>query len=369
GTDAHGEHAAGAPRLEHRRRPRARGEGRAHRRGRRTFGGGVRGARGGGVALVRGRTAADPRARRGDGARGRRASGNDGRGARSLGRADRRGAPRGGRAARSRGRELQLARAGGPLRHAGGGRARGRGGEADRREEGGAAPGERGLPLAAHGVRESSPGRGARSRLDRARPISRLRERLGQAGPGGGGDPRHVETPAPGARALGADGSCASRGRIPALRRGGKREGASRARQERRPGDEPARERRSGPARGGGGRGGGRAVSRRFDGRVAVVTGGAKGIGLAISRGFAAEGASVVLSGRDGEALERAASEIKSSGGVALAVTADAAAAGEAERLCEATLAAFGKADILVNNAGVTRDGLLLRMSDDDWDL
>ena len=110
-------------------------------------------------------------------------------------------------------------------------------------------------------------------------------------------------------------------------------------------------------------------MSRRFEGRVAVVTGGAKGIGLAISRGFAAEGASVVISGRDGEALERAASEIQSSGGVALAVTADAAAAGGAERLCEATLAKFGKADILVNNAGVTRDGLLLRMSDEDWDL
>jgi len=110
-------------------------------------------------------------------------------------------------------------------------------------------------------------------------------------------------------------------------------------------------------------------VSRRFEGRVAVVTGGAKGIGLSISRGFAAEGASVVLSGRDAEALERAVSEIKAAGGAAIAVTADAAVAKDADRLCAETLEAFGKADILVNNAGVTRDGLLLRMSDEDWDL
>jgi 3-oxoacyl-[acyl-carrier protein] reductase len=110
-------------------------------------------------------------------------------------------------------------------------------------------------------------------------------------------------------------------------------------------------------------------VSRRFEGRVAVVTGGAKGIGLSISRRFAAEGASVVLSGRDAGALDQAVSEINAAGGAAIAVTADAALAGDAERLCAKTLEAFGKADILVNNAGVTRDGLLLRMSDEDWDL
>ena len=110
-------------------------------------------------------------------------------------------------------------------------------------------------------------------------------------------------------------------------------------------------------------------MSGRFAGRVAVVTGGAKGIGLAISRGFAAQGALVVVSGRDSEALDKCVSEIKSEGGTALAVPADAAKAGDAERLCAKTLEAFGKADILVNNAGVTRDGLLLRMSDEDWDL
>jgi len=109
-------------------------------------------------------------------------------------------------------------------------------------------------------------------------------------------------------------------------------------------------------------------VSRRFETRVAVVTGGAKGIGLAISRRLGCEGAKVVLTGRDAAALEAAAGEIKTAGGEALAVAADAAKAGEAERIVEATLGAFGRADILVNNAGITKDGLLLRMSDEDWD-
>lgn len=109
-------------------------------------------------------------------------------------------------------------------------------------------------------------------------------------------------------------------------------------------------------------------MSRRLDGRVAVVTGGAKGIGLAVSRRLATEGAKVVVAGRDQGALDAVAAEIRGQGGEALAVAVDVGEAGEAERLCEATLQAFGKAEILVNNAGVTKDGLLLRMSDDDWD-
>jgi 3-oxoacyl-[acyl-carrier protein] reductase len=110
-------------------------------------------------------------------------------------------------------------------------------------------------------------------------------------------------------------------------------------------------------------------MSGRFDTRVAVVTGGAKGIGLAVSRRLACEGAKVVLTGRDAAALEAAAAEIRASGAEALPLAADAAREDEADRVCAATLEAFGRADILVNNAGVTKDGLLLRMSDEDWDL
>jgi 3-oxoacyl-[acyl-carrier protein] reductase len=102
--------------------------------------------------------------------------------------------------------------------------------------------------------------------------------------------------------------------------------------------------------------------------RVAVVTGGGKGIGLAIARRMAGAGHAVVVAGRDRAALDSFAAEATGAGGRALAVTADLAKAGEADRLCAATLETFGRVDILVNNAGVTRDGLLLRMSDDDWD-
>ena len=109
-------------------------------------------------------------------------------------------------------------------------------------------------------------------------------------------------------------------------------------------------------------------MSRRFEGKVAVVTGGAKGIGRALTRAFASEGARVVLSGRDEAALAEACEEVRSGGGEALGVRADVSQEAEANELCDRTVKEFGKADILVNNAGVTRDGLLLRMSDADWD-
>ena len=105
-----------------------------------------------------------------------------------------------------------------------------------------------------------------------------------------------------------------------------------------------------------------------MEGRVAVVTGGGKGIGLAIARKLRDRGASVVVTGRDQAALDAFAAETTTAGGKALAVVADMAKAGEADRVCAATLEAFGKADCLVNNAGITRDGLLVRMSDEDWD-
>jgi 3-oxoacyl-[acyl-carrier protein] reductase len=103
-------------------------------------------------------------------------------------------------------------------------------------------------------------------------------------------------------------------------------------------------------------------------GRVAIVTGGSRGIGLASARLLAEDGASVVVSGRDGGRLEAAVRELEVVGGESLAVTADATKREDADRLVDATRERFGRIDVLVNNAGMTRDQLLVRMRDEDWD-
>jgi 3-oxoacyl-[acyl-carrier protein] reductase len=96
-----------------------------------------------------------------------------------------------------------------------------------------------------------------------------------------------------------------------------------------------------------------------LDGKTALVTGASRGIGRAIAQGLAHGGATVVIGYRSGaEEAEALASEI---GG--RAVQADVASSEEAKRLVEEA----GDVDILVNNAGITRDGVLARMSDDDW--
>ena len=107
-------------------------------------------------------------------------------------------------------------------------------------------------------------------------------------------------------------------------------------------------------------------------GKVAIVTGGTRGIGLAIARSLAEDGASVVVSGRDAARLDAAVKELESLGasalGPVLGLIADAAKREDADRLVEATRERFGRIDVLVNNAGITRDQLLVRMKDDDWD-
>lgn len=109
-------------------------------------------------------------------------------------------------------------------------------------------------------------------------------------------------------------------------------------------------------------------MTGRLDGKVAVVTGGARGIGRAVCERLSAEGAAVVVVNRSPAALDAVVADLKGRGREALAVVADVAKAADVETLCARTLEAFGRADILVNNAGVTRDGLLLRMSEADWD-
>jgi 3-oxoacyl-[acyl-carrier protein] reductase len=103
-------------------------------------------------------------------------------------------------------------------------------------------------------------------------------------------------------------------------------------------------------------------------GRVAVVTGGSRGIGLAIASWLAERGASVVVSGRDADRLQGAVKELEAYGAPVLGVAADAAKREDADRLVDVTRERFARLDVLVNNAGITRDGLLIRMKDDDWD-
>ena len=102
--------------------------------------------------------------------------------------------------------------------------------------------------------------------------------------------------------------------------------------------------------------------------QIAVVTGAGRGIGHAIALRFAAEGADVVCVSRTAENAEKAAQEVRAKGRRAWAHAVDVADAPAVAAAAEKILADTARVDILVNNAGVTRDGLLMRMSDEDWD-
>jgi len=104
--------------------------------------------------------------------------------------------------------------------------------------------------------------------------------------------------------------------------------------------------------------------------RAAIVTGSARGIGRAIALKLAEVGADIVLNDIEAaaESLEGTANEVRALGRKCLAVTADVSSPDDVSRLVEAAAAEFGRIDILVNNAGVTRDNIVMRMSDADWD-
>lgn len=103
-----------------------------------------------------------------------------------------------------------------------------------------------------------------------------------------------------------------------------------------------------------------------LEGKSALVTGASGGIGGAIARALHAQGASVMLTGTRRDALDSLASAL---GGRVFVETAQLADAGAADALVGAAEKAMGRLDILVNNAGLTRDGLAMRMKDEDWQL
>lgn len=106
-----------------------------------------------------------------------------------------------------------------------------------------------------------------------------------------------------------------------------------------------------------------------LDGKCALVTGASRGIGRAVALKLASEGAKVALNFAGNEAAaNEVRQEIEAMGGQAILVKADVADEAAVQDMVQKTADAFGRIDILVNNAGITRDGLLARMKEEDWD-
>ena len=107
---------------------------------------------------------------------------------------------------------------------------------------------------------------------------------------------------------------------------------------------------------------------KKLAGKVAIVTGASRGIGAAIAKLLAEEGASVALCARNLAACETTAQAVRDAGVEAMAMSVDVADAAQVDACVKAVIEKFGRIDIMVNNAGITKDGLLMRMTDADWD-
>lgn len=106
-----------------------------------------------------------------------------------------------------------------------------------------------------------------------------------------------------------------------------------------------------------------------LEGKIALITGASRGIGKSIAQRFVEEGATVAFTYRSSEEQARALeAELTSSGGTARGFKSDAGSLAESEALVAEVVEAFGTVDILINNAGITRDTLLMRMSEEQWD-
>ena len=106
----------------------------------------------------------------------------------------------------------------------------------------------------------------------------------------------------------------------------------------------------------------------QFDGKIALVTGAARGIGQAIALKLAAEGADLALCDLNADWLEETASKVEELGRRAECYSVDVSNGDAVNETVKAVEKDFGQIDVLINNAGITKDGLLMRMSEDDWD-
>ena len=105
-----------------------------------------------------------------------------------------------------------------------------------------------------------------------------------------------------------------------------------------------------------------------LEGKVAIVTGAGRGIGQQIAKKLAEQGAKVAVVDLKAEWCEETVGLVKAAGSDAIALGCNVAVSAEVDATVKAVIAQFGTVDIMVNNAGITKDGLLMRMSDDDWD-
>ena len=107
----------------------------------------------------------------------------------------------------------------------------------------------------------------------------------------------------------------------------------------------------------------------RFNGKTAIVTGASRGIGAEIAKQLASQGAKIVVNYSGSQAkAEAVVEEIQQAGGEALAFKADVSDSVAVKSMVDEAIKRFGSVDILVNNAGITRDNLMMRMKDDEWD-
>ena len=105
-----------------------------------------------------------------------------------------------------------------------------------------------------------------------------------------------------------------------------------------------------------------------LEGQTALVTGGARGIGLAIAEALASRGANVALADIDAGQAAEAADKVAEAGVKTMSARMDASNSADVKRVIAEVKEEFGRLDIMINNAGITRDGLLMRMKDEDWD-